>query len=309
MHASARRAALLLAGLCVFGPARASEPIAVTDRTELVWEFDPYYTNAGLHIRLTDEPVPDGGTLSEREVYRRLFLDSLHPRLFLIEASVYPLPVLGTWLKSHKRGFYDSFEVGQSGFNLLESVTAGFQEPWALSFFVGSEMTFTREGRARAGTNRGYMGYLLSVGGKHIKDNLLVDDDWLEFEWKLIGEREFEDETLSWSYGLGLKLHGNPYIEDVIYLSFRRSNIDFDAPYLGWLDNANLFLRTDLKQDGLSFVRQELTFGKNFPVKRWGLALGMDIGLIYEADRRYSGPLFTPSADEFTFVLRPHFSF
>lgn len=309
MQASHCRASFLTVSLALLsGGALAAEDQPPND-TELVWEFDAYYTSVGAHFPLTDAPVPDGGQMTEREVYRQLFLDSFKPRLLLLEASVYPLPALGTWIRSQEPGLYNSAEIGNTGFNLIESVTAGFQEPWALSAFIGSEMEFTRPGKKRRGTNRGYMGYLFSYGGKHIKDNQIIDDDWFEFEWKLKGEREFEDDILTFSYSVGAKLHENPGIADIVYLSFRRSSIDFDGPLLSWLSNSNMTVKTEFTQHGMSFARQELTFGKNFPIKKWGVTLGVDFGAIYEKDRKYLGALLTPTEDNFTIVFRPNIIF
>ncbi|MDF3822722.1 hypothetical protein P3G55_22680, partial [Leptospira sp. 96542] len=46
--------------------------------------------------------------------------------------------------------------------------------------------------------HRGYMGYLLSCGAQHIHNNVLIDDNWCELEWKLKGERTFR-EVSPWS--------------------------------------------------------------------------------------------------------------
>ena len=135
-------------------PADAAKPAAAGNPTagsatvvgaEFGYELDLYYTNVSVEIPLTDKPMPNGGWLSEREVYTRLFKDSLHPQLLLLEASVYPMPVLGTYLKEHSPNTYDNFTFGDTDLNLLDGLTAGFQEPWALSAFVGSGMNFTRE--------------------------------------------------------------------------------------------------------------------------------------------------------------------
>lgn len=276
---------------------------------ELVWELDAYYTSIGFEIPLTDSPVPDGGKMSEWEVYKTLFKDSLHPRLLLLEASVYPMPVLGTYVKEHSPDTYDKFTLGDTDLNLLEGLTAGFQEPWAISAFIGSGMNFTREGKRAKGTNKGYMGYLVSYGAKHIRQNVLIDDDWWEFEWKLKGERAFEDEDLTWSFRVGLKSHGNPDVADTLYFGGRRSNLDYNVSWLGWLENSSFEWMTELDQTGLGFLRQELVFGKRFPMKgkRWAFAL--DIGMIYEKDAKYTGVLYDPTADNVTIVFRPNIVF
>lgn len=307
-------ASLLLSGIAhaAEAPPAASESAATPSRAaavELVWELDAYYTSLGLEIPLTDSPVPDGGKMTEWEVYKTLFKDSLHPRLLLLEASVYPMPVLGTYIKEHSPNFYDDFTLGSSDLNLLEGLTAGFQEPWALSAFVGSGMDFTREGKKAKGINKGYMGYLVSYGAKHIRQNVLIDDDWWEFEWKLKGERSFEDEDLTWSFRLGVKNHGNADIADTLYVGGRRSNLDYNVSWLGWLENSSFEWLTELSQSNLEFLRQDLVFGKRFPMKNRKWAFALDVGVVYEKDRKYTGALYDPTTDNVTLVFRPNIVF
>lgn len=292
-------------------PDTTPEPLPVTasSRPELLWELDAYYSSLSVELPLTKEPVPEGGNLSEAEVYGRLFRDSLRPRVLMLEASVYPLPVAGTWFKKHHPEAYHYFdlaEIGGNELNLIDGLTAGFQEPWAISAFVGSSMQF---GKTADNDNRGYMGYLVSYGAKHIRNNVLIDDDWWELEWKLKGERRRADDELSWSFRLGVKTHGNPDIRDVAYVALRRSNLDYNARLLQFLNNANMEFKTEVDQRSFRFLRQELTIGYNIPLPRHRFALTLDTGFIYESDDKYSGPLADPTADTFTVVFRPNIKF
>jgi hypothetical protein len=283
-----------------------------TAAPEFLHEFDAYYSSVAVQIPLTDAPVPDGGRLPEREVYTQLFRDSLRPRLLMLEASVYPLPAAGAYFKKHQAGMYEDFNIGTLGsnqLNVLDAVTAGFQEPWALSVFTGSSMRFTDPGKAGVGRNRGYMGYLVSYGAKHIRNNLLIDDNWWEIEWKLKGERQFDDEELDWSFRVGLKTHGNSDISDVAYLALRRSNLDYDSPWLSLLSNSGIKLLSEFDQRSGRYLRQELILGRKFPLRRWHIALELEAGVIYEDPAKYRGALVDPSADTLNFVLRPHIIF
>lgn len=304
-------AATAQAGLPAETDAPADAPEAA--RPELLWEFDPYYSSAAWLLPLTDSPLPDGGPLPEVEVYRRLLHDSLRPRLLMLEASVYPLPAAGTWLKKHEPALYEDFNVGTAGsnqLNLIDAVTTGFQEPWALSLFAGSSMRFSAGGGASAGgRNRGYMGYLVSFGGKHIRNNVLIDDNWWELEWKLKGERDSELETLDWSFRLGLKTHGHPDIRDVAYLGLRRSNLDYGASWLSLLRNSEITLLTEVGQHGGRLLRQEVILGRKLPLRRYRVALTLEAGLVYESPAKYRGHLADPSADSLNFVLRPNLEF
>lgn len=281
---------------------------SLTSQIEVTPELDAYYTNLGIHIPLTGEPIPDVGESDELKVYRDLFINSLTPRFFLLEASVFPMPVLGTYLKKNNRKFYDSTGFSDD-FNLIDSVTAGFQEPYSFSLFFGDVVTFVKPGEKRNGSNKGYMGYLFTFADQHIKNNVLINDKSLEVEWKMKGERNFSNEKLKWSFRLGSKIHDNPDIADVLYLGLRRSNLDFRSSALSWLKNSSFDLRWDFGLKGASLLRQEYIIGKKLPITDYNLALKLDLGMIWQSSRYYSGSLRGRDGDSFTFVFRPNLEF
>lgn len=291
-------------------PAADDAPSA--PRVEALWEFDLYYSSVAVELPLTDTPIPDGGQLPEREVYTRLLKDSLRPRVLMLEASVYPLPAFGAWYKKHQSDSYEDFRIGSAGkndLNLLDAVTAGFQEPWALSLFTGSVMQFSVPEQSAAARNRGYMGYLVSFGSKHIYNNLLIDDDWWELEWKLKGERESRDEELSWSFRLGVKSHGHPDISDVAYVALRRSNLDYASSWLSLLNNSEIKLLSEFDRHSFRLLRQEVILGRKLPLRRYRMALTLEFGVIHEDRDKYRGALADPTAGTLNFVLRPHLQF
>jgi hypothetical protein len=275
---------------------------------ELTTELDAYYSNIGLHIPLTDKAIPDVGESDEIAVYNKLFLNSLTPRFLLLEASLFPMPILGTYLKANNRSFYDSAGFGDD-LNLISSVTAGFQEPYSFSLFFGDVVTFVKPGEKRNGSNKGYMGYLFTFADQHIKNNVLVNDKSLEIEWKLKGEKNFSDEKLSWSFRLGSKLHENTEITDVAYLGLRRSNLDFNSSALSWLKNSSFDFRWDFALKNGTILRQEYIIGKKLPLKGYKFALKIDFGMIWQDYRYYSGSLRDKESDSFTLVFRPNLEF
>ena len=277
-------------------------------KIEITPELDAYYSNVGLHIPLTDAPIPDVGETDELKVYKGLFLNSLSPRFMLLEASVFPMPVLGTYLKTNHRSFYDSASVGED-LNLISVVTAGFQEPYSLSLFFGDIATFVKPGEKRNDNNKGYMGYLFTVADKHIKNNVLISDKSLEIEWKTKGEKNFSDEKLSWSFRLGAKLHENKEIADSLYIGLRRSNLDFNYRILSWLRNSTYDFRWDFSSKNGEILRQEYILGKKIPFKDYKFAMKLDFGLIWQNFRAYSGELRDMTRNEFQVVLRPNFQF
>jgi len=272
-------------------------------KAEVLTELGAYYSSIGLYVPISDDPFPDGGRLEEMDVYRRLLERSWQPNVAAFEASVYPMPILGVWLR---KDYPDTYDFSPS---LYQAVTAGFQEPWAVSAFFGSQMKFTRPEETERGANRAYLGYLLSAGTKHIKSNVLIADNWVEAEWKMKGERIFKEQRLEWSFRAGGRYNGNRDIADTVHIGIRRSNLDFQSPFLSWLDNSRVDLLTELAVDGLSLVRQELIFGKKYPLESRKYALELDFGLIYERASKYSGDLAPLAKTAVTIVFRPNIVF
>lgn len=297
-----------LQGLCeVEPPAENKEPSRKAE-IELDYELDQYYSNLGLYIPLTDKAIPDVGEADEIKVYRGLFLNSLTPRFMLLETSIFPMPILGTYIKTNHREFYNDAGFGND-LNFIASVTAGFQEPYSVSLFFGDVVKFEKPGEIRYGTNKGYMGYLFTIADQHIKDNVLINDKSLEMEWKLKGERNFSDEKLSWSFRIGSKLNENKDIADAVYLGLKRSNLDFNSSALSWLKNSSFDFRWDFGLKDGNILKQEYIIGKKLPLKNYRFALKLDVGMIWQSIKSYSGTLQDRDRDNFTIVFRPNLQF
>jgi len=288
--------------LLLFAACAAQAQQAALPKAEIVQQYNAYYTSLGLYIPIGEEQFPDGGALDEVDVYRQLFQRSWRPNVVALEVSIYPMPIAGVWMRKQHPGIYEQAP------SVIQAVTAGFQEPWAVSAFFGSQMKFNRPGEEERGANRGYMGYLVSAGTKHIKNNVLIADDWLELEWKLKGERIFKEDRLDWSFRAGGRYNGNRDIADTLHFGLRRSNLDFKTKALSWLDNSRIDLFTELG-DGLTLMRQEVIFGKKYPLESYKVALELDFGLIYERASKYTGDLAPLARTAVTVVFRPNIIF
>lgn len=286
---------------------------ALTDekqaQTELGWELDPYYSNLSLTIPLTNEPVPEVSGKNELAIYNKLFQNALYPRFLLLEAAVFPMPLLGVTTKKYTPEFYEAFNLGSGEVNLFEAVTAGFQEPYAFSLFFGNLVNFVKDGEEKVYANKGYMGYLFSYSNQHIKRNVLIPDDNLETEWKLKGDRIFKEDKLSWSFRAGTKIHSNRDIADTFYVGFRRSSLDFNAAVLSILDNSSIDFRWDFSVKNGRPLRQEYTVGKKFPINKWHVGLKLDVGFIWENPAIYSGKLRDASDHNISAIIRPNIEF
>lgn len=278
-------------------------------QNEFGWELDPYYSNVSLTIPLTNAPVPEVTDKNEFEIYHQLLKNALFPRFVLLEAAVFPMPLLGVGAKKYTPEFYRCFNVGTSDFNLLEAITAGFREPYAFSLFFGDLVTFVKPGEEKINSNKGYMGYLFSYSNQHIKRNVLIPDHNLESEWKLKGDRVFAGDKLSWSFRVGAKTHENPDISNTFYLGFRRSNLDFNAAVLSFLDNSSIDFRWDFSLKDGRPLRQEYTVGKKIPLVKWHVALNLDVGIIWEDPAIYSGRLRDTNFQSVVAIIRPNIEF
>jgi len=280
-----------------------------TSQNEFGWELDPYYSNVSLSIPLTDAPIPEVTDKNEFAIYRQLLQNALFPRFMLLEAAVFPMPILGVSTKKYTPDFYRLFNVGSGDLNLMEAVTAGFQEPYAFSLFFGNMVSFVKPGEEKIYSNRGYMGYLFSYSNQHIKRNMLIPDNSLESEWKLKGDRVFKDDKLSWSFRVGAKIHDNPDISNTFYLGFRRSNLDFRAYFLSFLDNSSIDFRCDFSIKHGNPLRQEYTIGKKIPHTGWHVAVRLEVGIIWENEEYYSGRLRNTNRQSVVTVIRPNIEF
>ena len=296
-----RAAAALL--LCA-GAAAAAEESKVTPEVQ----FDPYYTSAGLSISLTGKPIPNLGKTSEQEIYTRLVTQFYRPRVMVAEASVNPMPYLGTVVRRNWPAFYRDTELSDS-FNMVRAVTAGFEEPWALSLFFGNVLNF--ESTKGAFSKRtGYSGILFDFGDYHIKDNILVQDRWLQVEGKLKGDQYLEDRTLKWSFRGGFKLHDHPGVTDSVFLGFRRSRTDFTEAKSFWLHNSGFDARVDFDSRTLSPISHSLVLEKKFPLKN-KRALCLGAGFVWTSGKKYTGRLADRTGDSsgFSFIVRPNLEF
>jgi hypothetical protein len=282
-----------------------SQPLGPSD---LDWEIDLYYSNISLNIPLTNTPIPQIADEGELEVYSKLWLNAFTPRFMLLEAAVMPLPLVGAALREYARDFYNIADIGKNQ-NVIQWLTAGFEEPYAFSVFFGDMVKFTKPGEERLSSNKGYMGYLFSYSNQHIRNNVLIPDHSLEAEWKMKGERNFKDEKLSWSFRVGAKVHDNPNIANTMYVGFRRSNLDFRVNPFDFLRNTTFDVRWDIGVKRGALLRQEYVLGKKYPIKSWGVALKLDVGVIWEDPNRYTGILHDPNASNMTIVLRPNIVF
>lgn len=303
----------LLSCLLLLLPLLARAEEAPEKKTTVEIELDPYYSAVGVYNSLTGKPIPHLEVSSELEIYRELITKFYQPRTLIVEASLNPLPYAGTLIKRHQHGFYDGMQWGEN-FNVVQAATAGFEEPWALSIFLGNVVSFDTINKPLQGKRNGYSGLLVDMGTHHIKDNVLIKENWLQMEGKLKGEQILADRSLRWSFRGGAKFHESRYIADSFFLGFRRSRTDFKEKGSFWLNNSGFEYTSDFSQKKLEPIRHYLVVDKKFPFKNSRKAFTLGLGFVWTADKKYSGPLSnapagTRTPNSFQFILRPNLEF
>lgn len=282
---------------------------AITPHTENTWSLDPYDSSFGIDVPLSSQPIPTIRSDDYSVLFRGLMENSLIPHYLQLQVDVYAVPVLATWLKSHSPHTYKKGDIANTGVNLVESSSTSYQEPWAVSAFFGNIANLQLPGQPQESNNMGYSGWLLSAGAQHLKDDVLIQDKWYKLEWQIRGILNGDKEKLSWNFRVGSKFNANPYITDVTYIGIERDNLDFDKPFLGWLNNSHFDLELSFSHNGGRVVREQLIIGKKYPFPEYGYAITLDTGLVWDSAYEYSGPLRDSAKSDLTLVFQPSIEF
>ncbi|MEA2073283.1 MAG: hypothetical protein U9O86_06820 [Campylobacterota bacterium] len=283
------------------------------DMVEYDYELDAYYSNVSAFIDLDkDHDITDASSQSELDLYSNLMLNSLNPNIFLVEAAVHPMSIFGLYFRKINEDLYSDATL--QNFSLVKALTAGFEEPYSLSFFFGRMMVFknTKDkfDNQRVGKNRAYIGYLVSVGDHTIKDNLVYFNRWLNFEYKLKGTREKQDRDLDWSFRVGYKANSNENFVDSVYIGARRSSIDYKESAWSRLYNSAFSAMIEASATTGKIINTELTVEKKFPIS-WveKVSFGVEVGYLYTSDEKYRGVLKDDGVNNHQLILRPNLKF
>jgi hypothetical protein len=122
------------------------------------------------------------------------------------------------------------------------------------------------------------------------------------------GDRKSPIKKLSWSFRIGTKHHGNPDITDIIYVSFRRSRVDYKFEGDSFFNNSGFEYSLDMQQRTLSAIRHYFFVDKKWPIENKQIALSLAVGFVWESAKKYTGALAT-GKDDFQVILRPNIEF
>jgi len=288
---------------------------AILNAEELVeydYELDAYYSNISAFIDLDKEhEIENASQKSEVEIYSNLMINTLKPNIFLVEAAIHPMSIFGLYFRKNNEELYSDAKL--QDFSLVKALTAGFEEPYAFSFFVGRMIVFKNAESfddERVGKNRAYIGYLVSVGDQTIKNNLAYYNKWINLEYKLKGTREQEKRDLDWSFRVGYKANTNEGFVDTIYVGARRSSTDYKKSSWLLLYNSAFNVMLESSAQGFWLTSAEMTIEKKFPIS-WSskAVLGIEIGYLYTSTEKYRGDLREGGVDNHQLILRPNLKF
>jgi len=276
------------------------------EKTSYELQLDPYYSAFGMYNNLNQEPIPHLGEKSESEIYYYLLKNIYNPRTLVFEASFNPLPYMGTVIRRSYKNFYENAQV-TSNFNYVQAITAGFEEPWAFSIFLGNVVEFDSIKKSYEGKRKGYSGLLIDMGDYHIKDNILIYDKWIQSEIKLKGEQILEKRTLIWSFRIGMKFHEKNWIKDSIFLGFRRSRTDFKKKG-HWFENCGFEITSYFSKDKFEPISHYFLIEKKFPSEKKRYAISIGAGFVWDSNKKYTNQIIN-SKNTFQFILRPNIEF
>ncbi len=271
-------------------------------------ELGTYYSSLDYYIPLTNSPIPCIDEKNELDVYKQLIL-SPRPRFLVAEVSVNPAPCLGVFLRKNELDLYNRAYVTPT-YNFIQGATAGFEEPWAASLFFGNVISYSPPG-VKACEGKGYIGALFSFGDYHIKDNILIDDNWFEAELKFKGDKVNVENKINWSLRIGGKFHSNAYIKNVLYFSVLRDRLDYGIFNLSFLKNSGVEYTVDVDNTTGQVIEHYFRINKKMPLgKKIRAALSISTGFIWDASDKYTGPLARPgNGSLFQFILQPNLEF
>ena len=276
------------------------------DIIEYDYELDAYYSNISAYIDLDRESdLQDASKYSEIDIYKKLISHTFSPNIVLLEASIHPMSLGGLYFRDKNEQMYEKSKI--QNVNMIKILTAGYEEPYSFSLFLGRMMVFKKKNAQHIGKNRAFMGYLFTVGDYSIKDNVAHYDKWINIEFKLKGTRELEDKDLDWSFRFGAKVHKNRDFANIVYVGARRCSIDYKKSIWSFVYNSAFSSMVGFNTSTMKLTEFEMILEKKWPIS-WSnkVSFGLGIGYLYNGGQKYSGALKEEGIDTHQLILRPN---
>jgi len=243
------------------------------------------------------------GNPREIKFYLEQFKKSLKPEHILVEFASYPLPYFSHILR--KSSLYNDFELSEN-FHLLKSLSAGYEEPWAVTLLLGNIWGFKHPRFKNKFQGVSYMGFLFSFGNKQLFSNVMFSSRWLEIEWKIKGVRYTFFDKKEWNFNIGFKKQSSPLIADTFYFNIFRDNTLYVKRYKkAFLPNLRFEFKTEFDVKNGELISNYFLIGKKFQIKKKKFFI-IEIGYLYQKENKIK---FEEKEEEFQFILRPNIEF
>lgn len=315
-------ALLLSSGSQIFCQSIAfhAKPLGYHVGGQLTFDIYKPYASIYLNMKRRQKPVVlQKG--EEREIYARLGRRLIFPGYLLFQATGYPLSALSSYLETDRYNTYNRFNF-YFDLNVLRSVCAGSEEPYALSLFLGNVLFLANqdssENRLKQ-SGSALVGFLISTGRHQIYNNIYLYDNWYQVELMLIGNlNEPKRRRMSWNFRIGAKFRQNKFLRDVFTLSIERSHTDWRTTGWSLVKNSIFKYRAQIpipsSGDEPPAASHLLSYGKKFPInlsnKKMFFVLGF--GMRCEWVRFYNhdpGQFDPDSRSQLTWLIQPNIEF
>ena len=233
-------------------------------------------------------------------IYKKLGQQIFFPSYLLFQTTAYPLSALSSYLETDHINYFDKFQLFND-INILRSIGAGFEEPYAFSIFLGNILFLAYYDSSqikRRQSGSALAGFLITTGRHQIYNNIYIYDEWYQFELMLIGNlNEPLTRRISWNFRIGARFHENRLLRNMFTLSIERSHTDWRKTGWSFVKNSvfkyqGLFPMPSTN-DKTPSATQLFLYGKKFPLNLFDRKVFfiLSLGLRWEWVRFYNHDL------------------
>jgi len=239
--------------------------------------FDIYKPYCSFYVNLKRNERPTTiQSGDELDIYSRLGTRLYLPKFILFQTTFYQLSTLSSYLETNHPQIFNKFNT-YYGLNIIRSIGAGYEEPYAFSLFLGNIILLSYD-KSNKNKNELYKqsgsalaGFLLSTGNHQISDNIYINDQWYQYELMFVGDlKEQKIRKISWNFRLGIKYHSNRILRDIFLLAIERSHSTWQKTGFSLFKNSifkyKSYVPTSFKDNPPPVVYQCFSYGKKIPI-------------------------------------------
>jgi hypothetical protein len=241
------------------------------------------YASCNANFRLI-RPVEK---MSELQLYLTLLKRSLDPKYILVQVTGNPMINFSSWFERKHSIHYEKFKIAEN-FNVLEVLSAGYQEPYSMSLFLGDLMPFwekTKEGRKQAGS--AVSGFVATFSNRSIVRNILVENNWIDLQWKIKVVKATRQTSISSVFSGGMIFYGSPLFSNALVLDLCRER--YSRSKWNFRDNSSIRLLLKMPIFDRNnryfkdyFSENMIDLGVSYPIRKFKtLSFSLNLGYIW----------------------------